>query len=94
VSAEPVRESMREIHALRISPELARQLLRMLREENLELPEDTTVLAVIVEPHRASPPAPPQRSQEGIEGLIGVHSDLDAPEDASERVDECVYGQR
>lgn len=54
MSAEPVRESVREIHALRISPELASQLLRVLREEDLELPEDTTVLAVIVEPHRAS----------------------------------------
>ena len=94
MSAEPVRESVREIHALRISPELARQLLRVLREEDLELPEDSTVLAVIVEPHRASQPTPPQRSEEGIEGLIGVLSDLDATADASERVDEYVYGHR
>jgi hypothetical protein len=94
VSAEPVGKSTREIRQLRISPELARELLRVLREEDLELPEDSTVLAVIVEPHHATQPAPPQRPEEGIEGLIGVLGDLDAPADASERVDEYVYGHR
>src|SRR6266540_3211001 len=61
MSAEPVGESTGEIRPLRISPELARELLRVLREEDLELPEDSTVLAVIVEPHHARRPAPPQR---------------------------------
>ncbi len=94
MSAEPVGESTGEIRPLRISPELARELLRVLREEDLELPEDSTVLAVIVEPHHAMQPASPQRPEDGIEGLIGVLGDLDAPADASERVDEYVYGQR
>jgi hypothetical protein len=92
VSAEPVDESTGEIRPLRISPELARELLRVLREEDLELPEDSTVLAVIVQPHRTGQPAPPQRPKEGVEGLIGVLGGLDAPADASERVDEYVYG--
>jgi len=94
MSAEPVGESTEEIRPLRISPELARELLRVLREEDLELPEDSTVLAVIVEPHPARQPAPSQRPEDGIEGLIGVLGDLDAPVDASERVDEYVYGHR
>ncbi len=94
MSAEPVGESTGEIRRLRISPELARELLRVLREEDLELPEDSAVLAVIVEPRPAKQPAPSQRPEDGIEGLIGVLSDLDAPEDASERVDEYVYGRR
>jgi hypothetical protein len=87
MSAEPVGESTGEVRPLRISPELARELLRVLREVDLELPEDSTVLAGIVEPHRASQPAPPQGSEEGIEGLIGVLGHLDAPADASERID-------
>ncbi len=94
MSAEPVGESTGEIRPLRISPELARELLRVLREEDLELPEDSTVLAVIVEPHPARRPASPERPEDGIEGLIGVLGDLDAPADASERVDEYVYGHR
>ncbi len=87
-------DSTGEIRPLRISPELARELLRVLREEDLELPEDSTVLAVIVEPHHARQPAPPQRPEDGIEGLIGILGDLDTPTDASERVDEYVYGHR
>ena len=94
MSAEPVGESTGEIRPLRISPELARELLRVLREEDLELPEDSTVLAVIVEPHHARRPAPPQRPEDGIEGLIGILGDLDTPTDASERVDEYVYDHR
>jgi hypothetical protein len=63
MSAEPVGESTGEVRPLRISPELARELLRVLREEDLELPEDSTVLAVIVEPPNAStPPAHPRYS--------------------------------
>jgi hypothetical protein len=94
MAAEPAGESTGEVRPLRISPELARELLRVLREEDQELPEDSTVLAVIVEPHRPSQPAPQQRPEEGIEGLIGVLGDLDAPTDASERIDEYVYGAR
>lgn len=94
MSAEPLGESAGEIRPLRISPALARELLRILREEDLELPEDSTVLAVIVEPHHAKQPTPPERPKEGIEGLIGVLGDLDAPVDASERIDEYVYGRR
>jgi hypothetical protein len=94
MSAEPLGEFTGEIRPLRISPELARELLRVLREEDLELPEDSTVLAIIVQPHHVRRPASPQRPEEGIEGLIGVLGDLDAPADASERVDEYVYGQR
>ncbi len=59
MSAEPAGESTGEIRQFRISPELARELLRVLREEDLELPEDSTALAVIVEPHHAKQPAPP-----------------------------------
>lgn len=56
--------------------------------------KDSTVFAVIVEPHHAKQPASPERPEDGIEGLIGVLGDLDAPVDASERVDEYVYGHR
>jgi hypothetical protein len=94
MSAEPAGESAGAIRPLRISPELARELVRVLREEDLELPEGSTVLAVIVEPHASSQPASRERQEDGIEGLIGVLGDLDAPADASERVDEYVYGHR
>lgn len=67
MSAEPAGESTGEVRPLRISPELARELLRLLREEDLELPEHSTVLAVIVEPHHARQPAPRLRPEEGIE---------------------------
>jgi hypothetical protein len=94
VSAEPVGGPEDRIRPLRISGELARELLRVLREEDPELPEDSTVLALLVERRPAPPPVQPERTEDGIDGLIGVLGDLDVPADASERVDEYVYRRR
>jgi len=78
--------------SLRLSGELAREVLRVLREEDPGLPEDSTVVALVVEPRHANQQPPPPAA--GLEGLIGVLGDVEVPTDASERVDEYLYGRR
>jgi len=98
--SEPTDElghNVRPLHISDVRPlsgELARELLRVLREEDLGLPEDSTVLALVVEPQRRTRPPRAEHPADGVEGLIGVLGDLDVPADASERVDEYVYGRR
>ena len=93
MSAEPVGGPERAIRPLKISGDLARELLRFLREEDPGLPADSTVLALLVEPRHDKAARPgPERPEDGVEGLIGILGDLDVPANASEHVDEYVYG--
>src|SRR6266536_234148 len=74
-SAGPAGASAGEIRPLRISQEPARELLRVLREEDLELPEDSTAVAV-GGPHPVQQPPPPERPEDGIEGLALLMSSV------------------
>ena len=94
MSVEPADELGHGMRPLRLSGELAREVLRVLREEDPELPEDSTVVALVVEPRHANQQPPSEDPAAGLEGLIGVLGDVEVPTDASERVDEYLYGRR